>query len=147
MVWLEITTLLIPGVNDSQQEIQAMTSWIAKELGPDVPLHFSAFHPAGRMLEFPPTPLLTLQKAREIALKNGLRYVYTGNVHDPEGESTYCHQCGKKIIGRGWYVLKDWNLTENGKCKFCGTVCAGSFDPHPGTWGAKQLPVRLEDFA
>jgi pyruvate formate lyase activating enzyme len=146
-VWLETTTLLIPGFNDSDAEIDEMTRWVVKELGPDMPMHFSAFHPDWKMMDVPPTPPATLTRAREIAMKNGVRYAYTGNVHDAAGESTYCHQCGTKLIGRDWYVLTDWNLTDDGHCKNCGTRCAGVFDGPPGTWGAKRMPVRLRDYA
>ena len=117
-----------------------------EHLGPDVPLHFTAFHPDFKMLDKPPTPPATLTRARRIAVKNGLRYAYTGNVHDEEGGSTYCHQCGSKLIGRDWYVMTAWNLTDDGRCKTCGTACAGVFDGPPGRWGAKRLPVRLKDF-
>lgn len=144
-VWLEITTLLIPTLNDSEKELNAMTAWIVKNLGPDVPLHFTAFHPDYKLLDLPPTPLATLEKARQIALKNGIWYCYTGNVHNPESEATYCHHCGKKLIGRDGYKIADWNLKE-GKCTFCGTVCAGVFENKPGNWGSKRLPVRLSDF-
>jgi len=146
-VWLEITNLLIPGENDSDQEIRALTRWVVEELGPDVPIHFSAFHPDWKMLDKPPTPPLTLTRARRIALDNGVRYAYTGNVDDPEGGSTYCHDCGKLLIGRDWYVLTKWNLTPDGKCGFCDAPCAGLFENQPGTWGARRLPVRLADFA
>ena len=146
-VWFEITTLLIPGENDSEREIEELTQWVMQHLGPDVPLHFTAFHPDYKMLDKPPTPPPTLTMARRIAVKNGLRYVYTGNVHDQAGNSTYCHQCGHTIIGRDWYVMTDWNLTDDGRCRECGIPCAGIFDGPPGTWGAKRLPVRLKDFA
>ena len=142
-VWLEITTLLIPGKNDSHDELEKLTSWVATELGTDVPLHFSAFHPDWKMRDIPATPPATLKKAREIALKNGLRYVYTGNVHDVEGQSTYCHQCGKRLIERDWYTLGEWQLDAEGRCVFCSTPCAGVFEAQPGTWGAKRRPVRL----
>lgn len=145
-VWFEITTLLIPGENDSDQEIDAMTKWVAEHLGPDVPVHFSAFHPDYKMLDKPRTPSETLTRARRIAIQNGIRYAYTGNVHDPEGDSTYCHSCRKKLIGRDWYLLTDWNLTDDGHCRFCGAVCAGVFSGPPGHWGRKYLPVRLKDF-
>ena len=145
-VWFEITTLLIPGENDSEKEIEELTQWVMEHLGPDVPLHFTAFHPDFKMLDKPPTPPATLTMARRIAVKNGLRYAYTGNVHDEEGGSTYCHQCGSKLIGRDWYVMTAWNLTDDGRCKACGTACAGAFDGPPGRWGAKRLPVRLKDF-
>jgi pyruvate formate lyase activating enzyme len=146
-VWFEITTLLIPGENDSAQEIDEMTRWIADKLGPDVPIHFTAFHPDWKMMDHPPTPASTLTRARKIALANGLRYAYTGNVHDENGGSTYCHGCGAKLIGRDWYVLSDWHLTADGRCVSCGTACAGRFAGPPGTWGAKRLPVRLRDVA
>jgi len=145
--WLEITNLLIPGWNDSEAELEAMTQWVVEELGPDVPLHFSAFHPDYKMRDIPHTPPATLTRARDIAMKNGVRYAYTGNVHDAGGGSTYCHNCGRLLIYRDWYVLGDWNLTEDGACSFCGTPCAGHFDARPGTWGARRQPVRLAKFA
>jgi len=145
-VWFEITTLLIPGENDSDQEIEALTQWVLEHLGPDVPVHFTAFHPDYKMLDKPPTPIESLIRARRIAVKNGIRYAYTGNVHDPEGDSTYCHGCGKKLIGRDWYLLSDWNLTDDGRCRSCGAACAGVFSGPPGKWGPKRLPVRLGDF-
>lgn len=141
-VWFEITTLLIPGENDSLQEIDAMTQWIATELGPSVPLHFTAFHPDYRMREKPHTPPTTLQTARAIALRNGLRYVYTGNVHDEVGASTYCHACRHRVIGRDWYSLTAWEL-RHGACAHCGTPVAGVFDDQPGSWGRKRVPVWL----
>lgn len=146
-VWLEITTLLIPGHNDSATEIEALSKWVCEKLGPDVPLHFSAFHPDYKMRDVPPTPAATLTQARQIAMRNGLRYVYTGNVHDPEGGSTFCHSCGKKLIGRDWYVLTEWNLSTEGKCQNCGTACAGVFESAHGSWGARRMPVRLASFA
>jgi len=142
-VWLELTTLLIPGENDSDAELEAMTEWVVAHLGPDVPMHFSAFHPDWKMLDKPPTPAATLTRARAIAMKNGVRYAFTGNVHDPEGGSTYCHGCGERLIGRDWYELGDWNLTESGACRFCGTICAGIFEAKAGSWGSRRQPVRL----
>jgi pyruvate formate lyase activating enzyme len=146
-VWFEITTLLIPGENDSEAEIEELTQWVMEHLGADVPIHFTAFHPDWKMLAKPPTPSATLTRARRIAVKNGIRYAYTGNVHDEAGSSTYCHNCGTKIIGRDWYVMTEWNLTDEGHCRDCGASCAGVFDGAPGDWGAKRLPVRLSDFA
>jgi pyruvate formate lyase activating enzyme len=146
-VWFEITTLLIPGENDSDGEIDELSSWVAEELGVDVPLHFTAFHPDWKMRDRPPTPASTLSRAREIARENGLRYVYTGNVHDRDGGSTYCHECGERIVGRDWYVLTDWRLDEKGRCAVCGTPCAGRFEAEPGAWGARRQPVRLRDYA
>jgi pyruvate formate lyase activating enzyme len=142
-VWFEITTLLIPGENDSAAEIEAETQWIMDNLGPDVPLHFTAFHPDWKMLDKPHTPPATLTRARKIALKNGLRYVYTGNVHDRDGGSTYCHGCGALVVGRDWFELTDWRLDDEGRCLDCGTPCAGVFDGMPGGWGARRLPVNL----
>ncbi|OGX04096.1 MAG: AmmeMemoRadiSam system radical SAM enzyme [Omnitrophica bacterium RIFCSPLOWO2_12_FULL_50_11] len=142
-VWFEITTLLIPGENDSEDEIEELTQWVRKHLGPDVPIHFTAFHPDWKMLDKPTTPPLTLTRARKIAIKNGIRYAYTGNVHDEEGGGTYCHGCGKKLIGRDWYVLTDWNLDDEGRCTYCETECPGLFEKAPGDWGPKRLPVRL----
>lgn len=142
-VWVEITTLLIPGENDSDSEIRNLAAWVAKELGPEVPLHFTAFHPAWKMTDHPPTPPATLGRAREIGRACGLRYVYTGNVHDPEGGSTWCHQCGKKLIGRDWFRLTEWNLAAGGRCKFCGATCAGVFEEEPGRWGGRILPIMV----
>jgi pyruvate formate lyase activating enzyme len=140
--WLEITTLLIPGKNDSAVEIEALSKWIRERLGPDVPLHFSAFHPDWRMRDVPPTPAATLRTARQIALERGLHYVYTGNVHDEPGQSTYCHHCGERLIGRDWYDITSWAMTPDGGCMKCGKACAGVFEAHPGAWGSRRLPVR-----
>jgi pyruvate formate lyase activating enzyme len=142
-VWFEITTLLIPGENDGEPEIEAMSRWIVDVLGPDVPLHFSAFHPDWKMLDTPPTPPSTLRRARAIAMANGLRYVYTGNVHDREGDTTRCPGCGAAVIERDWYELNAWNLSNDGHCRACGTAIAGVFDGPPGTWGRRRQPVRI----
>ena len=142
-VWLEITTLLIPGENDSDSEIAALSSWVAAELGCDVPLHFTAFHPDWRMRDQLPTPPATLFRARSIAMARGLRYVYTGNVHDAAGGSTYCHVCGAMLIGRDWYELNGWGLDANGQCCSCGSTAAGVFEAQPGKWGRKRQPVRF----
>ncbi|MFL6654362.1 MAG: AmmeMemoRadiSam system radical SAM enzyme [Sulfurifustis sp.] len=146
-VWFEVTTLLIPGQNDSEKEIEAMTQWAVEHLGPDVPWHFTAFHPDWKMTDIPATPASTLARARRIAMKNGLRYVYTGNVHDEGGGSTYCHHCNAQLIGRDWYVLTAWNLDDNGNCRSCGTPLPGVFESRPGAWGARRLPVRLANSA
>ena len=145
-VWFEITDLLIPGENDSEAEIERMTRWIVEELGPDVPVHFTCFHPDWKMLDKQHTPHATVARARRIALQAGLRYAYVGNVHDVGRSSTYCHGCGERLIGRDWYVLSDWHLTDDGSCRSCGTRCAGVFDGPPGDWGAKRVPVRMKDF-
>jgi pyruvate formate lyase activating enzyme len=142
-VWLEITTLLIPGLNDSDGELGRLTGWVAENLGPDVPLHFTAFHPDFRLLDRPPTPPETLRRARRIALANGLRYAYVGNVHDAEGDSTFCHGCGALLIGRDWYELTHWGLDAAGRCRACDTLCPGVFESAPGGWGARRAPVRL----
>ncbi len=146
-VWFETTTLLIPGENDSDDELDRMTRWVVANLGPDVPMHFSAFHPDYRMTDTPATPPETLTRARRIAASNGVRYAYTGNVHDPRGGSTYCHRCGELLIGRDWYQLSTWRLDRDGRCRSCGTPCAGRFAAEPGRWGARRLPVRLRDFS
>jgi pyruvate formate lyase activating enzyme len=145
-VWLEITTLLIPGKNDSDEELHNLAQWIADKLGSDVPLHFSAFHPDFKMMDVPRTPPATLSRARRIAHEHGLRYVYTGNVHDTEGDTTYCHACHEPLIVRDWYELLRWNL-KDGRCPKCGTSCPGVFEDKPGHWGAQRKPVRLADFA
>jgi pyruvate formate lyase activating enzyme len=142
-VWVEITTLLIPGMNDSDAEIDAMTRWVAERLGPDVPHHFTAFHPDWKMLDVAGTPAVTLRRARGIARKNGLRYVYTGNVHDPEGQSTVCHACGTMLIERDGYEIGRWQIDSGGHCLTCGARCPGTFEESPGTWGARRLPVHL----
>jgi pyruvate formate lyase activating enzyme len=141
--WFEITTLLIPGENDSDAELDAMTQWIAAQLGPDVPLHFSAFHPDWKMTDHAPTPPATLARARAIALRNGLRYVYTGNVHDRVGGSTWCPGCGELLIERDWYELGRWGLAPDGRCVSCGERIPGVFAARPGTWGGRRMPVRL----
>jgi len=142
-VWLELTTLLIPGHNDSDDELKRMTEWVVKELGPDVPMHFTAFHPDWKMLDVPATSPESLTRARQIALDNGVHYAYTGNVHDQKGESTYCHQCGELLIERDWYVLGHWGLDEKGCCSKCGTKLAGVLESWPGTWGARRMPVAM----
>mgnify|MGYP001822282031 CR=1 FL=1 len=146
-MWLEITTLLIPGLNDSDDEIDDMTTWVVDNLGRDVPHHFTAFHPDYKMRDRSPTPSETLTRAREIALRNGERHVYTGNVHDRAGQTTYCHGCGGLIIERDWYRLGAWNLDGAGRCAACGVACAGVFEAVPGNWGARRQPVRLADAA
>jgi len=145
-VWLETTTLLIPGLNDSDQELEKMAQWVMANLGPDVPWHFTAFYPTWKMQDLPPTPESTLTRARKIAMKAGVRYAYTGNVSDETGGNTYCHQCGKKLIGRNSYLITAWHLTEDNLCEACATPCAGVFEDSPGIWGARQLPVRMKDF-
>jgi pyruvate formate lyase activating enzyme len=142
-VWLEITTLLIPGYNDGQEEVKSLSEWVLDKLGPDVPLHFTAFHPDYRMLDTPPTPARTLTAARDVAREVGINYVYTGNVHYEGGQSTYCPGCGHRLIGRDWYEITAWSVSENGSCSACGTPIPGLFEPRPGSWGQKRMPVRI----
>ena len=113
-VWVELTTLLIPGENDSDAELDEMTRWVVDRLGPDVPMHFTAFHPDFKLRGLAPTPPATLHRAREIALANGVHHAYTGNVVDPAGGSTYCNGCGELVIGRDWYRLGTWRLDDSG---------------------------------
>ena len=142
-VWVEITTLLIPGENDDDDEIARLAQWIGEHVGPEVPLHFSAFHPDWKMRDTPPTPPATLTRARRIALDKGLNYVYTGNVHDREGSSTWCPGCGELLIERDWYELGHWGLDAHGRCARCATRVAGHFDPQPGSWGSRRQPVAM----
>jgi pyruvate formate lyase activating enzyme len=142
-VWVEITTLLIPGLNDGDAEIDAMTHWILDRLGPDVPLHFTAFHPDWKMRDRFATPPATLKRARAIAMRNGLHYVYTGNVHDPAGQSTTCAECGEILIERDGYEIGTWGLKASGRCGACGARCPGTFEESPGSWGSRRLPVHL----
>ncbi len=143
-VWLEVTTLLIPDANDSDREIHAAAEWFARELGPGVPWHFSAFHPDYRMRDRGPTPLSTLRRARAIAREHGLHFVYTGNVHDEDGESTMCPGCGERLIGRDRYRITGWNLDAAGACRSCGRRCEGVFEAQPGDWGRRRRPVRMD---
>jgi pyruvate formate lyase activating enzyme len=145
-VWVETTTLLIPEKNDGDDELDAMTKWVAEHLGVDVPMHFTAFHPDYRMMDTPRTPAATLTRARDIAIANGIRYAYTGNVHDSPGGSTYCPECGTVVIERDWYALGRYHVTASGHCAHCGATIAGRFEAQPGTWGPRRLPVRLADY-
>jgi pyruvate formate lyase activating enzyme len=143
-VWTEITTLLIPGKNDSDDELKAMCKWIRANLGPDVPLHFTAFHPDWKMTEVQRTPAATLTRAREIGRLAGLNYVYTGNVHDESGGSTYCPSCERRVIARDWYRIDSYELTDVGACKSCGTQLPGRFEKFGRPFGPRRIPVRLE---
>jgi pyruvate formate lyase activating enzyme len=147
--WLEITTLLIPGKNDSDEELQAMTRWIVQELGPEVPLHFSAFHPDYKMADIPPTPAHTLTRARQIAMNNGLHYVYTGNVHDTDGGTTWCPSCKAALIVRDWYRIVDYRLTDDGRCPKCATRIAGHFEHFNlrQQFGNRRQPVAIHPHA
>jgi len=143
-VWFEITTLLIPGKNDSDQEIEQMSKWLVRELGTEVPLHFSAFHPDYKLTDIAPTPPSTLTRARRIAVTEGMRYVYTGNVHDVEGGTTFCPGCGKRVIERDWYEIESYDLTADGRCTQCGTAIAGRFGKFEGQFGRHRVPVRVD---
>jgi pyruvate formate lyase activating enzyme len=142
-VWTEVTTLVIPGLNDSDAELAALCEWVAGELGPDVPLHFSAFHPDHKLLDVPPTPLATLRRARELGKRAGLRHVYLGNVHDREGDTTFCPGCGAAVIERDWYELVAVRLDARGACEACGQRLAGRFDGRRERFGRRRLPVHL----
>ncbi len=143
-VWLELTTLLIPGENDSDQELQAMSAWVVEHLGRDVPWHFTAFHPDWKLRDRPATPAGTLTRARNIALSHGVRYAYTGNVHDEAGGTTWCSGCGARLIVRDWYDIRLWGLDAQGACGQCGLPLPGHFLPAQGNWGPRRLPVRIE---
>ena len=144
-VWYEITTLLIPGKNDSDEEIRAEAQWIYKELGPDVPLHFTAFHPDFKMMDTLPTPAATCKRARRIAMDEGLRYVYTGNIHDTEGGTTFCHGCGAALIVRDWHRIEAYRVTPDGKCPDCATAIPGRFEAFDKRrqFGRRRIPVSI----
>jgi len=143
-VWFELTTLLIPGANDSNDEIERECRWIADNLGPDVPLHFTAFHPDYKMMDIAPTPPATLTRARAIALAHGLHFVYTGNVHDRDGSSTWCPQCQQLLVERDWYTLGHYAVTNDGHCQHCGCQLPGVFEGPKGHWGARRLPIHIQ---
>jgi pyruvate formate lyase activating enzyme len=142
-VWLEITTLLIPGCNDSDEELTALSRWVMNALGPDVPLHFSAFHPDYKMTDVHATPPTTLVRARNIARQAGLRYVYTGNVHNTEGDTTFCPTCGAALIRRDWYLILDYQLDETGHCPNCGSAIAGRYAATCGHFGRQRIPILM----
>jgi pyruvate formate lyase activating enzyme len=142
-VWTEITTLLIPGHNDSDEEIRRLTAWVARELGPDVPLHFTAFHPDYKMTDLQHTPPATLARARRIGLEAGLRHVYTGNVHDVEGGTTSCPSCGVACIERDWYRILAYRLDARGRCASCGAEVAGRWAERAGRFGPRRIPIAI----
>jgi len=141
--WLEITTLLIPGKNDSASEVTELSNWVARELGPDVPLHFTAFHPDWKMNDLPPTQPATLTLARQIARDAGLHYVYTGNVHDPSGGTTACPNCGTELIVRDWYAIRRYAVNESGRCSSCQHAIAGRYEAYQGAFGPRRIPLRI----
>lgn len=142
-VWFEITTLLIPGKNDSDAELKAECAWIARELGPDVPLHFTAFHPDHKMMDIAPTPPATLARARRVGLDAGLHYVYTGNVHDSAGGTTHCPGCNAPLIVRDWHRILNYGVTASGHCPDCATSIAGRFGKFESGFGNRRVPVRV----
>jgi pyruvate formate lyase activating enzyme len=145
--WTEITTLLIPGRNDTDAELRAMCRWIARELKPDVPLHFTAFHPDYKLDDLPATPSSTLSRARRIAFEEGLQYVYTGNVHDREGGSSFCPACHALLIERDWHCVLRYELVGDdggdGRCPHCMTAIAGRFGRFEGSLGNRRIAVRM----
>ncbi len=141
--WLEITTLLIPGLNDSDNELRDLSVWVRDHLGVEVPLHFSAFHPDWKMRDIPATPPATLSRARNIALEVGLHHVYTGNVHDAAGDATHCHKCGTLLIQRDWYEIQQYALDFDGRCPHCAEPCAGRFAGAAGQWGRRRMAIKL----
>ncbi len=143
-VWLEVTNLVIPGHNDSEAEVEQLCAWFMENLGPDVPLHFTAFHPDFKMLDVPPTPAATLTRARRQALKAGLHHVYTGNVYDVVGQITRCVSCGQHLIKRTGYNINQWNVAEQGRCRFCGSPLAGHFADKAGSWGSRRRRVIVQ---
>jgi pyruvate formate lyase activating enzyme len=142
-VWLEVTTLLLPDLNDSDAELHLMADWFAEHLGADVPWHFTAFHPDYRMADHPATPPATLFRARRIAMQHGMRYVYTGNVHDVDGGTTTCAACHTEVVIRDWHRIEQYALTDDGRCLQCGAQVPGVFDGPVGQWGGRRRPLRL----
>ena len=144
-VWTEITTLLIPGLNDSDRELDELSGWVSSALGPDVPLHFSAFHPDYRMTDIPPTPPETLARARAIARRAGLRYVYTGNVQDVAGGTTSCPSCGAEVVVRDGYEILGSRLGPSGACRACGTVIPGRFEGEVQKARRRRVRLRVSE--
>ena len=142
--WIELTTLIIPGYNDSDAELAALCAWVADRLGPDVPLHFTAFHPDYKMRDVPPTPHQALLRARRMAHRHGLEYVYTGNVIDPEGQRTRCPQCREALVDRTWHAVTEYRITADGDCPSCGASIPGRFAPDRGAWGPQRVAVSIE---
>jgi pyruvate formate lyase activating enzyme len=141
--WVELTTLIIPTLNDSDTELRRLADWVRDHLSPDVPLHFSAYHPDYKLRDIPPTPLDTLKRARRIAIESGLNYVYTGNVHDREGDTTYCPGCARPLIARDWYNIHAYSVTDDGHCPHCGAHIAGRYQHFDKAFGARRIPVQM----
>lgn len=142
-VWLEVTTLLIPGLNDTEREIGRLCDWFLRVLGPSVPLHFSAFHPDYKLLDIERTPPSTLHAARAQARAAGIQHVYTGNIADVDGQSTSCAWCGRRAIGRAGYGITSWRVAEGGRCAGCGEELPGVFEATPGGWGNRREPIQI----
>jgi pyruvate formate lyase activating enzyme len=142
-VWVEITTLLIPGKNDSDDEILAMSQWIHRELGGAVPLHFTAFHPDWKMRDIRATPAQSLARARSIAIGEGLKFVYTGNIHDAEGGTTSCASCGVALITRDWYRILLYRVSADGRCLNCSAPVPGFYEKFSGQFGNQRTPVAI----
>ncbi|HEY2732756.1 MAG TPA: AmmeMemoRadiSam system radical SAM enzyme, partial [Polyangiales bacterium] len=142
-VWLEVTTLLIPGHNDSDAEIARLSEWFVEQLGPDTPLHFSAFHPAFKLRDLPPTPPQTVRRARERAKATGIRHVYTGNIRDAAGQASYCAGCGAICIARDGYRVSGFEMDDRAACKRCGTRLPGHFEGSPGQFGSRSIPLTI----
>ncbi len=121
---LEIVNLVVPTLNDSDTMLNGLANWVVQEVGPDVPIHFTGFHPDYKLLNLPPTPISTLERAREIAMSKGIHYAYVGNVPDHAGNSTYCPSCGKMVIKRSGFFITE-NHVKNGRCEYCGYSIAG----------------------
>ena len=143
-VWLELTTLIIPGENDSEEELNSLCAWVAEDLGLDVPIHFTAFHPDWKMRDTPQTPTMTLLQAQQIAQQHGIHYAYVGNVQTADGANTHCPNCNSVVIGRQDYSITAWNLVD-GTCHQCHQPIAGYFDDTHGNWGSRRQPVRIND--
>lgn len=142
-VWFEITTLLIPTKNDSEEELYRLSKWVAQELGNDIPLHFTAFHPDYKLDDLPPTPPATLTRARSIAMGEGLKYVYTGNVHDSNGGSTYCPNCSDALIVRDWHRILNYRVSSDGRCTSCNSPIAGRFEKFEKAFGPRRIPITI----
>ena len=144
--WLEVTTLLIPGANDSDAEITALSQWMQRELGPDVPLHFTAFHPDFKLTDRPATPPETVMRARRIAIDQGLRYVYTGNIHDAAGGTTHCPRCATAVVVRDWHHINAYRLQSGAQCPKCDFPISGRFERHDAgftQFGRQRIPVSF----
>lgn len=145
-VWFEITNLIIPGENDSPDELSKMMDWVLENLGDDTPIHFTAFHPDFKMRNHDHTPHLTLIQARELAIGRGLKFVYIGNVVDGDRESTFCPACQQLLIERDRYVIGRYAIRDGG-CASCGAKIPGVFENAAGNWGRKRVPISIREAA